>query len=74
MKLGDKLGKFIDLTGQKFGILTVLERAPNKGKILRFYAEERNKSKKTENGWEKLPDKEWWICSYIVKHDNFNSM
>ena len=32
MKSGDKLGKFIDLTGQKFGILTVLERALNKGK------------------------------------------
>ena len=30
----------------------------DKGQILRFYAEERNKSKKTENGWEKLPDKE----------------
>lgn len=42
----------------------------DKGQILRFYAEERNKSRKTENGWEKLPDKEWWICSYIVKHDN----
>ena len=39
----------------------------DKGQILRFYAEERNKSKKTENGWEKLPDKEWWIASYMVK-------
>lgn len=39
----------------------------DKGQILRFYAEERNKSKKTENGWEKLPDKEWWITSYMIK-------
>lgn len=26
------MGKFIDLTGQRFGMLTVVERAPNRGK------------------------------------------
>ena len=39
----------------------------DKGSILRFYTEERNKSRKTENGWEKLPDKETWLTNYIVK-------
>lgn len=39
----------------------------DKGTILRFYTEERNKSRKTENGWEKLPDKETWLTNYIVK-------
>lgn len=37
------------------------------GQVLHFYAEERNKSKKTENGWEKLPDKEWWITNFTIK-------
>ena len=37
------------------------------GQVLHFYAEERNKSRKTENGWEKLPDKEWWITNYAIK-------
>lgn len=39
----------------------------DKGSILRFYTEERNKSRKTENGWEKLPDKETWLTNYLVK-------
>ena len=39
------------------------------GQVLHFYAEERNKSRKTDNGWEKLPDKEWWITNYIVKQN-----
>lgn len=39
----------------------------DKGTILRFYTEERNKSRKTENGWEKLPDKEWWITNFAIK-------
>ena len=39
------------------------------GQILKFYKEERNKSKKDENGdWVKLPEKEWWLTNYIIKH------
>ena len=37
------------------------------GQVLHFYVEERNKSRKTENGWEKLPDKEWWITNFAIK-------
>lgn len=34
--------------------------------ILKFNSEERNKSRKTENGWEKLPETEPWITAYII--------
>lgn len=37
------------------------------GQVLHFYVEEHNKSRKTENGWEKLPDKEWWITNFAIK-------
>ena len=39
----------------------------DKGQILKFYSEERNKSRKVDGEWVKLPDKESWITSYIVK-------
>ena len=40
----------------------------DKGQILKFYYEERNKSKKVDGEWIKLPEKELWITSYIVKN------
>lgn len=31
--------------------------------------EEKYKQRKTENGWEKTSEKEWWVCSYdLVNH------
>lgn len=40
----------------------------DKGQILKFYTEERYKSKKGENGeWIKTNEKELWITSYIIK-------
>lgn len=39
----------------------------DKGQILKFYIEERNKSKLVDGKWEKLPEKETWITNYIVK-------
>ena len=31
--------------------------------------EEKYKQRKTENGWEKTSEKEWWVCSYdLVDH------
>ena len=39
----------------------------DKGQIIKFYSEERNKSRKVNNEWVKLPEKESWITSYIVK-------
>ena len=40
----------------------------DKGQILRFYTENRYKSKKDENGeWIKTNEKELWITSYIIK-------
>ena len=37
-----------------------------KNNILKFNSEKRNKSRKTENGWEKLPETEPWITAYII--------
>ena len=37
-----------------------------KNDILKFNSEERNKSRKTENGWEKLPETEPLIIAYII--------
>lgn len=40
----------------------------DEGQILKFYTEERYKSKKGENGeWIKTNEKELWITSYIIK-------
>lgn len=44
------------------------KNAFDKGQILKFYTEERYKSKKGENGeWIKTNEKELWITSYIIK-------
>ena len=39
----------------------------SKGDFLQFHTEERQKSRKTENGWEKLNEFEKWISNYIIK-------
>ena len=43
------------------------KNAFDKGQILKFYSEERNKSRKVDGEWVKLPEKESWITNYIVK-------
>ena len=44
------------------------KNAFDKGQTLKFYTEERYKSKKDENGeWVKTNEKELWITNYIVK-------
>lgn len=35
--------------------------------IIKFYSEERPKSKKVDGEWVKLPEKENWITNYIIK-------
>lgn len=40
------------------------------GAFIHFRSEQRNKSRKTENGWEKIPDQyDNWIAAYIQKFD-----
>lgn len=39
----------------------------DKGRLLKFYSEERNKSRKVDGEWVKLPEKESWITNYIIK-------
>ena len=40
------------------------------GSFIQFRSEPRNKSRKTENGWEKIPDQyDEWITAYIIKTD-----
>lgn len=39
------------------------------GCIIRFNYEQRNKSRKTENGWEKLSETEPWITNYLINVD-----
>lgn len=40
------------------------------GSFIQFRSEPRNKSKKTENGWEKIPNEyDEWLTSYIIKTD-----
>ena len=39
----------------------------DKGHILKFYSEERQKSKKVDGEWVKLQEREPWITNYIVK-------
>ena len=41
----------------------------NKGDIIKFNSEERQKSRKTENGWEKIDEYEPWITAYIIMHN-----
>ena len=42
----------------------------NTGSFIQFRSEPRNKSRKTENGWEKIPDQyDEWITAYIIKTD-----
>jgi hypothetical protein len=36
--------------------------------IIKFYSEERQKSKKVDGEWVKLPEKELWITNYIIKN------
>ena len=46
------------------------KQAFDAGQILKFYTEERYKSKKGENGeWIKTNEKEKWLTNYIVKQD-----
>lgn len=40
----------------------------DRGQSIKFYSEERNKSKKVDGEWVKLPDKESWITTYVVKN------
>ena len=37
--------------------------------IIKFYAEDRPKSKKVDGKWVKLEETEPWITNYIVKSD-----
>lgn len=40
------------------------------GSFIQFRSEPRNKSRRTENGWEKIPDQyDEWITAYIIKTD-----
>ena len=41
----------------------------SKGDVIKFHSENRNKSRKTENGWEKLAETEPWLTSYIIIRD-----
>ena len=41
----------------------------NKGDIIKFNSEERQKSRKTENGWEKIDEYKPWITAYIIMHN-----
>lgn len=41
----------------------------DKGSIVRFNSEMRNKSKKINDEWVKLDEKEPWITNYILKYD-----
>ena len=41
----------------------------DKGAIIRFNSEMRNKSKKINDEWVKLDEKEPWITNYIIKYD-----
>ena len=44
------------------------QKAPfDNGQIIKFYSEERNKSRKVDGEWIKLPEKESWITNYIIK-------
>ena len=38
----------------------------SKGDIIKFHSEQRQKSRKTETGWEKINEFEPWITSYIL--------
>lgn len=40
----------------------------DKGQIIKFYSEERQKSKKVDDRWVKLPETESWITNYIIKN------
>lgn len=43
------------------------QRQPfDKGHIIRFASEERNKSRKVDNEWIKLPEKESWLTQYTI--------
>jgi len=39
----------------------------DKGHIIKFYSEERQKSRKVDDEWVKLQETEPWIASYIIK-------
>jgi DNA/RNA endonuclease G (NUC1) len=39
----------------------------DKGHIIKFYSEERQKSRKVDSEWVKLQETEPWITNYIVK-------
>lgn len=40
------------------------------GDFIQMRTEQRNKSRKTENGWEKVPDQyDTWITAYIIKNN-----
>ena len=41
----------------------------DKGQAIRFYSEQRNKSKLIDGSWVKTAEKELWINSYIIKQD-----
>ena len=40
------------------------------GDFIQVRTEQRNKSRKTENGWEKVPNEyDTWITAYIIKNN-----
>ena len=46
------------------------ERNPfNKSDVIKFHSEERQKSKKVDGEWVKLPETELWMTNYIILHD-----
>ena len=46
------------------------ERNPfNKSDVIKFHSEEKQKSRKIDGEWVKLPETELWMTNYIILHD-----
>ena len=49
---------------------TLYQKIPfDSGAVIKFYAEEKPKSRKIDGKWEKLSETEPWINNYIVKNE-----
>ena len=56
-------------TTYKLGKMAYTKNPFDSGAIIRFYAEDRPKSRKVDGQWVKLSETEPWITNYLIKKD-----
>ena len=72
-KYSPKLSVYMLATGEtityKLQKMLYQKKPFDSGAVIRFYAEERQKSRKVDGKWEKIDEYEPWITNYLIKEN-----